>query len=77
MSIKFINRVASWEQLNEITQLLEVETTSDKTLPKRDYEINGHYVLIDTMGQYGRYQFELYFDKYNETLLRVSVFIVE
>lgn len=77
MSIKFINRVASWEQLNEITQQLEIEKTTDRTLPREDWEKKSHQVLIDFMGEHGRYQFTLHFDKYNETLEKVSVLVIE
>lgn len=77
MSIKFINRVASWEQLNEIAQQLETERTTDRTLPREDWEKKSHSVVIDLLGEHGRYQFTLYFDKWNERLERVSVLVVK
>ena len=76
MSIKFINRIQNYEQLKEITKNLEIETTSDRTLPREKWEIENHQVIIDHLGEFGNYQLTLYFDKQNMTLERVSVLIL-
>lgn len=75
MKIFFADR-PTYEQLKEITQLLEVETTTDKTLPKETWEKSEHKVCILHLGDYGKYTFNLYFDKSNEKLERVSIGIL-
>lgn len=66
----------TYEQLKEIAQLLEVETTTNKTLPKETLEKSEHKVCILHLGNYGKYKFNLYFDELNENLERVSIGIL-